>query len=402
MPGGGFRLNPAAGSIFMTNTCYGMTMDAFAARLTREVSRNGVIAPVENKTGLEGKWDFDYRTTLQFRMLTPQSADNITVFDAIDKQLGLRLNPVQIPQDVLIVDKAEKPTPNEPGVAEALALKIPKGFDVATVRPVEPGPGPRRISITRGGGVNFSGMPLRSLILQAWQIDTNRLIVPPEMEESLRSLYSVIAKPPPPPGPAANSPAPAMRAPLGSPDDFEAAWMMMRALLQDRFKLALHREDRVLTAWKLVAAKPKIKKADPAGRIRMINGPAPGVKDPRDSMPARQRLFTFRNVTMDQFAERMPQIGLLTMPVINATGLEGAWDFTINFSNPNAPGQPGGGGRGGPGDPLASPVPEAAEPTGAITFPEALDEQLGLRLMEDKRPVSVWVIDHVEPKPTDN
>jgi uncharacterized protein (TIGR03435 family) len=33
---------------------------------------------------------------------------------------------------------------------------------------------------------------------------------------------------------------------------------------------------------------------------------------------------------------------------------------------------------------------------------EAIEQQLGLKLVEEKRAVPVYVIDHVEAKPTDN
>ena len=305
---------------------------------------------------------------------------------------------------MLIVDKAEKPTPNAAGVTEALALKIPKMFEVADVRPVEAAPnGPRRLQITRGGGVNFSAMPLRGLITSAYEIDGNRLIIPPEMEKTLQTLYSVIAKPPASAAPAAaDGSTPAMQLPFGNPDDSEAAWTMMRELLKERFKLAMHQEDRTLTAWKLVAVKPKMKKADPSERTKMTNGPGPDGKDPRTVTPARQALTTFQNVTMDQFIEKIGQIGSgLTTPVSNATGLAGGYDFTLNFSYQFAL-QGGGPGRGGAEPAASSNTAEAAEPTGAISFADALVEQLGLKLIEDKRPVSVWVIDHVESKPTDN
>ncbi|HVW10353.1 MAG TPA: TIGR03435 family protein [Bryobacteraceae bacterium] len=405
MPGGGIRINSDAGPIFQNFTCHNITMDEFAKLLTNQVSQNGITNPVENKTGLDGKWDFDYRTSLQIRiLLTTQPSDNITIFDAVEKQLGLRLNSVQLAQDVLIVDKAERPTPNAAGVTEALALKIPAEFEVADVRPVEPAPGPRRVQITRGGGVNFSAMQLRNLITSAYAIDDNRLIAAPSMTDALNNLYSIVARPPASTAPAPDSaPQGPMLAPFASPDDSDAAWTMMRSLLKDRFKLAMHQEDRVLTAWKLVAVKPKMKKADPAERTKTNEGPGPDGKDPRNTMPARQRLAMFQNVTMDQFAERIPQIagGYISTPVINATGLDGGYDFTINFSYPFA--LRGGPGRGG-ADAAGGPAPsgEAAEPTGAISFPDALAEQLGLKLVEDKRPVSVWVIDHVESKPTDN
>jgi uncharacterized protein (TIGR03435 family) len=62
-------------------------------------------------------------------------------------------------------------------------------------------------------------------------------------------------------------------------------------------------------------------------------------------------------------------------------------------------------GRGGRGDGPAPPpgnTPEASDPTGALTLPEALSSQLGLKLEMQKRPLPVLVIDHVERKPTEN
>jgi uncharacterized protein (TIGR03435 family) len=61
-------------------------------------------------------------------------------------------------------------------------------------------------------------------------------------------------------------------------------------------------------------------------------------------------------------------------------------------------------GRGGPGGPppAAAGIAEASDPNGALSLPEAMEKQLGLKLELQKRPVSVLVIDHVEQKPADN
>jgi uncharacterized protein (TIGR03435 family) len=50
---------------------------------------------------------------------------------------------------------------------------------------------------------------------------------------------------------------------------------MMRALLVDRFKMTYHTEERPVTAYSLVSAKPKMKKADPASRTHCKYGDAP-------------------------------------------------------------------------------------------------------------------------------
>ena len=418
MPGGGFMINQNAGPIFNTFTCHNMTMEAFATFLRPQVSQNGSVNPVTDQTELKGGWDFEFKTTLNFRGPMGASSDNstITIFDAVDKQLGLKLTATKVPLKVLVVDSAQKPTPNAAGVTEAMAVEHPKEFDVADVKPNEPGGRGGRIQVTKGGGVNFQNLPLRMLINNAYGLQNNMLITTPDMDAALQAPYTIMAKPPAPPANAGPRDDPAAAGPQGpmgpqaSPDDNEAAWLMMRALLEDRFKLKMHKEQRTLTAWKLVAVKPKMKKADPSERTKQGEGPGSDGKDPRTVTPSRSRLSMFQNVTMDQFADRLEGISAwLSTPVINATGLEGSYDFTISYSpvgmvGPGGPALGNGGGRGGAAGPEAiGPVTsDAAEPNGAITLFEAIEQQLGLKLVEDKRPVTVYVIDHVEAKPTDN
>jgi uncharacterized protein (TIGR03435 family) len=54
---------------------------------------------------------------------------------------------------------------------------------------------------------------------------------------------------------------------------------LLRGLLADRFKMTYHQEERQVTAHTLTAAKPKMKKADPASRIfRRRAQPPPGAR----------------------------------------------------------------------------------------------------------------------------
>jgi uncharacterized protein (TIGR03435 family) len=46
-------------------------------------------------------------------------------------------------------------------------------------------------------------------------------------------------------------------------------------------------------------------------------------------------------------------------------------------------------------------VTAASDPNGALSLPDAVAKQLGLKLEQTKRPVKVLVIDHVEEKPAD-
>jgi uncharacterized protein (TIGR03435 family) len=178
-------------------------------------------------------------------------------------------------------------------------------------------------------------------------------------------------------------------------DDLRA---MMRALLVDRFKMVTHYEDRPKDAYTLVADKPKLKKADPSNRT----GCKWGLGVQRNLADGPTTVATCQNVTMAQFVEQLPSIAptYIWYPVLDATGIDGAWDITLTFSavNPNLAG--GGGGRGG-GLPSVS-AGGLSDPNGAISLFNAIDKQLGLKLEMHKRPERVFVIDHIEEKPTDN
>ena len=98
---------------------------------------------------------------------------------------------------------------------------------------------------------------------------------------------------------------------------------------------------------------------------------------------------------MDQFAKLLARtVGL---PVVNQTGLEGVFNFKLEWT-PD-PGQSGGGPFGGMPPPGAD-APPPPDPNGPSIF-TAVQEQLGLRLESQKGPVEMLVIDKVE-KPSEN
>jgi uncharacterized protein (TIGR03435 family) len=145
-----------------------------------------------------------------------------------------------------------------------------------------------------------------------------------------------------------------------------------------------------------------MKPADPTGRIRCIEGPGADGKDPREANPILGRLITCQNMTMARFADMLQGLapGYIHAPVVDATGLDGAWDFTLSFSPAGA--KNGGGGRDGAPSGAAGGANAASDPNGALSLLDALPKQLGLKLEQTKRPVQVLVIDHIEQKPTDN
>jgi uncharacterized protein (TIGR03435 family) len=186
--------------------------------------------------------------------------------------------------------------------------------------------------------------------------------------------------------------------------DFDTVMTMLKALLAERFKLAAHTEERPVSAYTLMAAKPKMKPADPTGRTRCYEGPGPDGKDPRDANPILGRLITCQNMSMARFADMLQGLasGYIHAPVLDATGLEGTWDFTLNFSTAGQLRNGGRGGRGGDAGPPAPGAAAASDPSGALSLLDALPKQLGLKLELQKRPIPVLVVDHIEQKPTDN
>jgi uncharacterized protein (TIGR03435 family) len=215
--------------------------------------------------------------------------------------------------------------------------------------------------------------------------------------------YNIIAKAPTY-GPEPDAASGSMEGPRFEMIDQDSINVMLRNLLIERFKIKYHTEERPATAFVLTAIKPKMKKADPAGRTGCHEGPGPDGKDPRVANPAAGRLVSCQNMTMKQFAQNLPMTGFgyfQGATVYDETGLAGAFDFTLNFSGAGMAGGAGRGGRGG-GEGMAASTPDAAEPSGAITLFEAIEKQLGLKLEKTKRPAQVLVIDHMEPKPTEN
>ena len=108
--------------------------------------------------------------------------------------------------------------------------------------------------------------------------------------------------------------------------DPETRNKMIGKLLEDRFKLKMHFEDRVVPAYTLSSVKPKMAKADPTTRTGCNEGPGPDGKDPRVANPVLSRLLYCRNMTMAQFADQLPQLanGYVHAAVLDKTGLTGA------------------------------------------------------------------------------
>jgi len=190
----------------------------------------------------------------------------------------------------------------------------------------------------------------------------------------------------------------------GTPTELRAQQMeMLRNLLIERFQLQYHFEKKEMQVYDLVLARngPKFKEAPPesSGENTATNTgrPAgvgtdgfPAIPVPPRNYILMQMLMTPRaskylatGATMAQLAQSLSN-AFGSLPVNDATGLKGKYDFTLIFTPPNAP-MP------------AADVESSAPPL----FP-AIQEQLGLKLEAKKASLDVFVLDHAEKSPTGN
>jgi len=124
-------------------SCHNLT-SADIARNLHQMAGGYITNPAVDLTGLKGSYDFDIHWTGR-GALAAMGADGISIFDAVDKQLGLKLEQKTAPLPVIMVDSVnEKPTPNPPGIDKALPPPPPPTFDVAVITPTDPNakPGP--------------------------------------------------------------------------------------------------------------------------------------------------------------------------------------------------------------------------------------------------------------------
>jgi uncharacterized protein (TIGR03435 family) len=367
-------------------TCHNQTMARFSDAI-RYYAGLYNLNHVVDATGLAPGYDFDLHWT------SKPSPDGLSIFDAVKKQLGLTLLMEQYPTPVLIVDKVdEKPTPNAPGLDKALPPSPPAEFDVAVLTPSKPDA--RLGADFNPNQIKATGVTVKFMIAYAWNLN-------PGDDDLIQNApkwlgddkWDLLAK---------SSPEAQSIGPDGKPQfDFDMLPHMVQTLLAERFQFKYHMEDRTIDAFTLVAANPHMQKPDPLNRTGCKEGPGPDGKDPRIANPILGRLLSCRNMTMAQLADQLPTLagGYIFTPVLDSTGLKDAYDFTLSFSTAGqlrAPAPPPTGAQAS-NDPNAS-----SEPNGALSLPDAMAKQLGVKLVKEKRPSPVLVIDHIEEKPTDN
>ena len=233
----------------------------------------------------------------------------------------------------------------------------PPAFAAVSIKPVKPdfaalkGP-PQPLVFVSPGSVTMRNVTLKDVIMAAYGVKDYQISGPPLLNSG---WYDILAK--------ADGAASADRLKL-----------MLQGLLADRFKVALHRDTKELAMYALVVGKeePKLHAGKPDGD---------------SSTDIAGGTMVFRNYSMSKLADYL-SARAADHPVLDATGLSGPFDFTVQLAD----------------DQSATAVDVKRALGQAMrdgTLAKLVAEQLGLKLESRKGPVPILVIDHAE-KASDN
>jgi uncharacterized protein (TIGR03435 family) len=238
-------------------------------------------------------------------------------------------------------------------------------FEAASIKPSQPGD---RSVINRSAGGRFTAdkATLKILVKWAYELTDDELAGGPKWTDSDR--YDIVATPEQDAGNEQVARDGQVR-------------LMLRSLLADRFKLAMHREAREMPAYVLSVPKdgPKLTATThPPGPQILVNGNGP------------MRSLTFQAAPTSYIARYLST--QLHRKVVDETNVKGTFDCTLEWSpdmdrlTPPA---------------AAGDTPAGSSDPGGPSIFTAIQKQLGLRLRMEKASVDVYVIDFVD-RPSDN
>jgi uncharacterized protein (TIGR03435 family) len=253
-------------------------------------------------------------------------------------------------------------------VIAPLLAQAPPEFEVASLKPNDAGGRGFAMMALPGGKLNANNVSLRRLVAVAYSVTDFQILGSVPWLDSARWDMEARA-----PGPAG---LPQLR-------------LMLRTLLDDRFKLKFHRETREMKIYTLTVVRPGGPPgsglvesaagecgAETTQQAALKNGTPCGVMNLGAGSVSGQR------ARISQLCDRLS--ALLSTTVVDKTGLQGYYNVTMTWApDPDME-------RMLNGDP-----PPASDVSGPSVF-AAIQEQLGLKLTPGKGPVEVIVIDSVE------
>jgi uncharacterized protein (TIGR03435 family) len=345
-------------------TCHSVTMASLGERLQQAAPAYFNMQTID-RTGLTGQFDFKL-SWMGRGQITPGS--DMSLFVQLEKQLGIKAEQQNVPAPVVNVISVDRdPTPNPPDTIDKLG-KAPTEFDALTFKLSRPDE--KEDFRLVNGMIDAKGVRIKDMILFAYDVEEDWIRGGEKWLETDR--YDILAK----------------TAPTESADTIR---VLVQNAMATRFKLKVHKEAQPVTVYALTANKSKLKPADPNSRSTCT----------RSFVDGAQTLVC-TNTTMEQFAKKIRDVAgaYLEHPVVDLTGLKGAYDFTLAWAPRNRTL-----GNGPQVQPTteSGPVPVASDRgAGVLTLYEAVDRQMGLKLATQKHPMQVVVIDHMERTPTEN
>jgi uncharacterized protein (TIGR03435 family) len=255
-----------------------------------------------------------------------------------------------------------------PVLCTQLAIAQPPSFEVASVKPAAPTP-PGKGGFTVQGGpgssdpglATFTNIDLISLVAMAHGIQRHQLSGPDWLGITRFDITARVR-------------------PKTTQDEYR---LMLQNLLTERFQLTLHRTRKELQVYELELAKNGLKlkelPVDVAATTQGVRPPPPYSAPPLGYQGPVN--VVLGKASMERLASVLS--GLLGEPVLDGTGLQGNYEIKFRAL---VEGHSSG---------TAATNPE-------LDLFEALQEQLGLRLVRKKRLIEVLVVDHMEKAPTGN
>jgi uncharacterized protein (TIGR03435 family) len=260
-------------------------------------------------------------------------------------------------------------------------------FEVASIKPADPSKPNFTGILYTGGSQMTAGGTLREMIGMVLQVPQNvsndTVLGLPKSAETQRWMIEAKV-------PSTGEGAPQMVNGRLAPPPLSVGLEMLRGELVSQFELKTHIENREVTVYALTVAKnkPTMTLADDSERSDCK-------PDPNAPKPAMNiiTMFACKNLTMAELAQRLTLAGgFIDHPVVDATGLSGGWDFVMGWTQravleKAAP------------NPDAGATGVAADPSGGISVFDAMEKELGLKLVKQKKMIPVIVVDHVDEKP---
>ena len=237
------------------------------------------------------------------------------------------------------------------GAGTAAPQDVRPAYEAASVKPNNSGSGSSS-SDGSEGQIVFTNVSLKRLIERAYNVKPFQ-VTSPDWTENVH--FDIAAKYPP-------------------DTKTEDRARMLRTLLEDRFKLAVHHDSKELQGFALVVAKSgfKLKPVESAG--------GSSTKD----YGGRVRTLTVKHASIPSLADLLARI--LGETVVDKTGIEGDYDFEFKWTDDDIDGSTSSTSNGDPAPSLFT----------------AVQETLGLRLQAQRVPVDIIVVDHVERVPIEN